>query len=174
MLFAAEIFELRTLHADPNPGNLAFRPDGTIVLYDFGCVKHIPARIADAYATVIRSGLAEDYRGVEDGLRALGVLNPDGPPVELEYYKPWRDVFAPPFLDPRGFDFAAAKLHEDVIKLVPGALKRIESFQPPSDIIFIDRAIAGHYANLRKIRSRGHYLEMLRPYLHPAAAAGPA
>ncbi len=170
-LFAAQIFEFHALHADPNPGNLAFRPDGTIVLYDFGCVKHIPTRISAAYATVIRSGIAEDYRGVEHGLRALGVLNPDGPPVELEYYKPWRDIFALPFMNRDGFDFAAAKIHEDVIKQIPGALKRIESFQPPADIVFIDRAIAGHYANLRKIRSRGNFLEMLHPYLHPAAAA---
>ena len=173
-LFAAEIFEFRVLHADPNPGNLAFRPDGTIVLYDFGCVKHIPGRISTAYATTIRCGLAEDYAGVEAGLRALGVLNPDGPPVELEYYKPWRDLFALPFLDPAGFDFATAKIHEDVLKHVPAALKRIESFQPPSEIVFIDRAIAGHYGNLRKIRARGHFLPMLDPYLYSDRSSAPA
>lgn len=170
-LFAAEIFEFHALHADPNPGNLAFRPDGTVVLYDFGCVKHIPPGIADAYGLTIRSGLAEDYRGVEAGLRALGVLNPEGPPVELEFYKPWRDMFALPFLAGDSFDFATATIHEDVIKKIPAALKRIESFQPPKDIIFIDRAIAGHYNNLRKIRSRGRFLEMLSPYLYPAATA---
>jgi len=173
-LFAAEIFEFRALHADPNPGNLAFRPDGTIVLYDFGCVKHIPERIAAAYGTTIRCGLAEDYAGVEEGLRALGVLNPDGPPVELAFYKPWRDLFALPFLDQGGFDFATAKLHEEVIKLAPAAIKRMESFQPPAEIIFIDRAIAGHYSNLRKIRSRGHFLPMLHQYIYPDASAAPA
>src|SRR5207247_2253428 len=39
-LMLSQILEFKTLHADPNPANLAFRPDGTIVLYDFGCVKH--------------------------------------------------------------------------------------------------------------------------------------
>src|SRR5699024_7584127 len=35
-LIAGQIFELRTVHCDPHPGNFAFRPDGSIVLYDFG------------------------------------------------------------------------------------------------------------------------------------------
>ena len=162
---AAQMFEFRNMHADPNPGNLAFRPDGSIVLYDFGCVKQIPDAIIAAYGATIHCGLAEDYAGVERGLRALGVLNPDGPRVELEYYKAWRDIFALPFLTDEPFDFATATIHDDVIKQVPGALKRIESFQPPSDLVFIDRAIAGHYGNLRKIGARGRFLAMLRPYL---------
>ena len=168
-LLIDQLFEFRTLHADPNPGNLAFRRDGTIVLYDFGCVKHIPDRIIAAYGATIRCGLEEDYVGLERGLDALGVLNPDGPRVELEYYKGWRDIFALPFLADEVFDYGASKIHEEVIKQVPGALKRMESFQPPSDLVFIDRAVAGHYGNLRKIGARGKFLEMLWPYLYPEA-----
>ncbi len=169
-LLIAQLFEFRNLHADPNPGNLAFRPDGTIVLYDFGCVKQIPDAIIQAYGATIRCGLEEDYVGVEAGLRALGVLNPDGPRVELEYYKSWRDLFALPFLGDQTFDFATSTIHDDVIKQVPGALKRIESFQPPSDLVFIDRAIAGHYGNLRKVGARGRFLALLRPYLYAQPA----
>jgi predicted unusual protein kinase regulating ubiquinone biosynthesis (AarF/ABC1/UbiB family) len=169
-----QLFDLRTIHADPNPGNLAFRPDGTIVLYDFGCVKQIPDHIIDAYGATIRCGLEEDYAGVERGLDALGVLNPDGPRVELEYYKGWRDIFAVPFLASDTFDYAKSTIHDDVIKKVPGALKRIESFQPPSDLVFIDRAIAGHYGNLRKIGARGRFLAMLWPYLYPGGEPLPA
>lgn len=169
-MMADQLFDLRIIHADPNPGNLAFRPDGTIVLYDFGCVKQIPDHIIDAYSATIRCGLDEDYVGVERGLDALGVLNPEGPRVELEYYKGWRDVFALPFLTNDTFDFAASTLHDDVIKMVPGALKRIESFQPPRELVFIDRAVAGHYGNLRTIGARGRVLALLRPYLYPDAA----
>jgi len=173
-MMADQLFDLRIIHADPNPGNLAFRPDGTIVLYDFGCVKQIPGHIIDAYSATIRCGLDEDYVGVERGLDALGVLNPEGPRVELEYYKGWRDVFALPFLTNDTFDFAASTLHDDVIKMVPGALKRIESFQPPRELVFIDRAVAGHYGNLRTIGARGRVLALLRPYLYPDHATQPA
>ena len=173
-MMADQLFDLRSIHADPNPGHLAFRPDGTIVLYDFGCVKQIPDHIIDAYSATIRCGLDEDYAGVERGLDALGVLNPDGPKVELEYYKGWRDVFALPFLTNDSFDFARSTLHDEVIKMVPGALKRIESFQPPRELVFIDRAVAGHYGNLRTIGARGRVLALLRPYLYPDGATQPA
>jgi predicted unusual protein kinase regulating ubiquinone biosynthesis (AarF/ABC1/UbiB family) len=50
-MLASQIFEFRAVHADPNPANLSVRPDGSIVLYDYGCTK----KISDA---VVR-----DYRG---------------------------------------------------------------------------------------------------------------
>lgn len=167
---ASQLFDRRLLHADPNPGNLAFRPNGDVVLYDFGCVKQVPEGIARAYALTVRAGLAEDYDGVEEGLRGLGVRNPEGPPVEAAFYKQWRDVLALPFLASQRFDFKAATIHDEVIKLIPSALKRMDSFQPPPDIIFIDRAIVGHYGNLRKVRSRVPVLELLEPFIERALA----
>lgn len=162
---ASQLFEHRLLHADPNPGNFAFRPDGDVVLYDFGCVKQIPEQVAWGYAKTVHSGVAEDYDGVEEGLRALGVRNPEGPPVEPEFYKAWRDVLALPFMTGQPIEYAKATIHEEVIKLLPAAIKRMDSFQPPPDVIFIDRAIVGHYGNLRKIRARGRPLEWLQPFL---------
>jgi len=33
------LFRHRAIHGDPHAGNFAYRPDGTIILYDFGCIK---------------------------------------------------------------------------------------------------------------------------------------
>jgi hypothetical protein len=38
-LFDIQSCNLKTLHADPHPGNYLFKPDGTIGMLDFGCVK---------------------------------------------------------------------------------------------------------------------------------------
>jgi hypothetical protein len=38
-LFDIQTCELKALHADPHPGNYLFRPDGSIGMIDFGCVK---------------------------------------------------------------------------------------------------------------------------------------
>ncbi len=164
-LFAAQLFDHHNLHADPNPGNIAFRPDGTIILYDYGCVKKVKPEIATAYLQTIEAGLREDYDRVERGLLALGVRNPDGPAVEHAFYKDWRDAFALPFLRSPVFEYAKSTMHEEVVKLVPGALKRMDSFQPPPELVFIDRAVAGHYGNLRKIRARSPVLRLIEPYL---------
>jgi predicted unusual protein kinase regulating ubiquinone biosynthesis (AarF/ABC1/UbiB family) len=161
-----QIFEFGCIHADPNPGNYAFRQDGTLVLYDFGCVKRLQAPFVEAYRDTILSGRMEDWSGVDDGLLRLGVRRPDAPPVEGSFYKPWRDMFTLPFEEQPRFDFGAAKLHEDVVKQVPSALKRLSSFQPAKELIFVDRAIVGMYGNLRTLRARVPVLERTLPMLH--------
>jgi predicted unusual protein kinase regulating ubiquinone biosynthesis (AarF/ABC1/UbiB family) len=169
-LMISQIFELGSIHGDPNPGNFAFRSDGTIVVYDFGCVKRLAPGVVKAYRDAIAYGIEEDYDRVEDALVRLGVRNPDGPPVEAAYYKIWRDIFAEPFLHTDLFDYASSTIHDEVVRQIPGVLKRMSSFQPAKELVFLDRMVAGHYGNLRKLRARVPSLRLLRPML--AAHAG--
>lgn len=165
-VLADQIFNLKILHADPNPGNFAFRPDGSVVLYDFGCVKRLDPGIIQAYRDTIRAGFAEDYAGVEDGLRRLGARNLEGPEVPLDYYKPWRDIFMRPLLGDEPYDFGGSQLQTEAIKLVPGFLtKYLGSFQPPVELVFLDRVVVGHYGNLRKLGARGQFRRLLEPHL---------
>ena len=160
----SEIFEHRAIHADPNPGNFAFRKDGKLVVYDFGCVKELPEEIVRAYRDTIVTALDDDYEAVEDGMRRLGLRRLEGPGVDPAYYKRWRDLFATPFLDDKVFDFGTSTVHDDVIAQIPGVIRRMESFQPAKDLIFLDRMIAGHYGNLIKLGARLPVLPIVRPY----------
>jgi predicted unusual protein kinase regulating ubiquinone biosynthesis (AarF/ABC1/UbiB family) len=165
-VLADQIFNLKILHADPNPGNFAFRPDGTLVLYDFGCVKRLDPGVIEAYRDTIRAGFAEDYAGIEDGLRRLGARNLEGPEVPLDYYKPWRDIFMRPLLGDEPYDYGSSRLQQDAIKLVPGFLtKYLGSFQPPVELVFLDRVVVGTYGNLRKLGARGQYRGLLEAHL---------
>ena len=165
-VLADQIFNLKILHADPNPGNFAFREDGSVVLYDFGCVKRLDPEIVEAYKATIRAGFAEDYAGIEDGLVRLGARNLDGPQVPLDYYKPWRDIFMRPLLGDEPYDFGRSQLQKDAIKLVPGFLtKYLKSFQPPVELVFLDRVVVGHYGNLRKLGARAQYRALLEEHL---------
>lgn len=38
-LMADQLFRFQCIHGDPHAGNFAYRPDGSIIMYDFGCVK---------------------------------------------------------------------------------------------------------------------------------------
>lgn len=165
-VLADQIFNLKILHADPNPGNFAFREDGSVVLYDFGCVKRLDPGVIDAYRALIRAGFAEDYAGIEEGLVRLGARNLDGPEVPLGYYKPWRDIFLRPLLGDEPYDFGRSHLQQDAIKLVPGFLaKYLRSFQPPVELVFLDRVVVGHYGNLRKLGARAQYRPLLEAHL---------
>lgn len=167
----SQIFDLQSIHADPNPANFAFRKDGTIVLYDFGCVKKLKPEIVDAYKRTIFSGIHEDYAEVEKGLVDLGARNTEGPEVEFAYYKRWRDILLTPFLSDEPFDYGGSTIHDDVKKMVPGLIKRIASFQPPAELVFVDRVVGGHYGNLRIIKARGHFLDIVMTYVSPDKAA---
>jgi predicted unusual protein kinase regulating ubiquinone biosynthesis (AarF/ABC1/UbiB family) len=161
LMFLAQLFDLQAIHADPNPANFAFRPDGTIVMYDFGCVKKLAPEILNAYADTAYAGIEEDYDAVHDALDRLGVLRPGGPKIKHEYYKRWRDLFYLPYAEAEEFDYGAATIHDDVVKMIPGVMKRMPSFKMPVELVFIDRVIAGHYANLRVVGSRGPFLDLV-------------
>jgi len=165
IVMASQLFEFGAIHGDPNPGNFAFREDGTVVIYDFGCVKMMHRDIIRAYRDTIVAGQAEDYDGLDQGLIDLGVRRTSGPPVEAAYYKQWRDIFTEPFLRHEIYDYGQADIHEKVMRMVPGAMKRISSFQPAKELIFVDRMVVGHYGNMRTLRSRIPVLGTLDPYL---------
>jgi predicted unusual protein kinase regulating ubiquinone biosynthesis (AarF/ABC1/UbiB family) len=166
-----QIFQFHALHADPNPANFAFRPDGRVVMYDFGCVKKIKPEIAQAYARTLLAAIAEDYEGVERGMLELGARRPEGPPIDPEYYARWRGILIQPFLGE--FDYASSTIHEEVKTMIPGLIKRLNSLQAPVEVVFVDRVVGGHYGNLRKIRAKGRFIDLVMPFVERAAAASP-
>ena len=168
-MLASQLVHLQAIHADPNPANLAFRPDGTIVLYDFGCVKKPKPEIITSYMGTLQAAIDERYDEVEAGMLALGARNPKGPPVEADYYKLWRDILLVPFIQSEPFDYGSSMIHEGVMKHVPGLLKRLPSFSTPPEVVFIDRAIVGHYGNLRNIGCQFAPGALLPPYVEAAA-----
>ncbi len=163
-----QAFDLQVIHADPNPANFAFRPDGTLVLYDFGCVKRLDPGIIDAYLFTVRASLEERYEDVEQGMIRLGARNLDGTPVPPEYYKVWRDIFSKPFQG-RSFDFSEAQLQREAMKHVPGFMaKYLTSFQPPPELVFLDRVVVGHYGTLRRLGARANFRDRLYGFLERA------
>jgi predicted unusual protein kinase regulating ubiquinone biosynthesis (AarF/ABC1/UbiB family) len=151
----SQIFELGALHADPNPANFAFRKDGSVVMYDFGCVKTLQPGVADNCKQLLLDGLREDYPALERTLLKLGVRRSAGPAVSPEFYKFWRDWLATPVLANQVLDFGVAHFERDVTtKLLPLAVKHMASFQPSRELVFLNRALLGHYATLRAMRAQ--------------------
>jgi predicted unusual protein kinase regulating ubiquinone biosynthesis (AarF/ABC1/UbiB family) len=167
LMMCSQVFQFGFIHADPNPGNFAFRRDGTLVVYDFGCVKRLNPAIITAYHDVILSGLAENWDEVDDGLLRLGVRRPAGPRPDDDFYKRWRDAFAKPFLANDILDYREVTIHDDVMALIPASMRRMASFQPATELIFLDRMVAGHYGNLRKLEARVPGLPLAMKYIQP-------
>jgi predicted unusual protein kinase regulating ubiquinone biosynthesis (AarF/ABC1/UbiB family) len=64
-------------HADPHPGNLAVRDDGTIVFYDFGMSGHVDEFVQEKIVEFYVAVANRDIDAILDALVEMGTLSPD-------------------------------------------------------------------------------------------------
>ncbi|MBX2840478.1 MAG: AarF/ABC1/UbiB kinase family protein [Flammeovirgaceae bacterium] len=72
-IYLTQIFEFGFFHADPHPGNVLIRPNGTIVLIDFGMVGKLTRQNKYAFAGVFIGLAQQDAKGMAINLRRLSV-----------------------------------------------------------------------------------------------------
>jgi len=173
-MVASQIFELNAVHCDPHPGNFAFRPDGTIVVYDFGAVKHLEPRVVSNYQELVRVAMKRDYSGIEEGLIRSGIRRPDTPELGEDYYEPWVDLLIKPVFDyDTKFDFGSSRLHKDVVKIVRNNMaQNMESFQPSPETMQVDRVVSGLYWNLMSLGVRASFRKNVDHYMSIPQGAG--
>ncbi|MCL1477565.1 AarF/ABC1/UbiB kinase family protein [Marinobacter sp. M3C] len=162
---ADQLFRFQCIHGDPHAGNFAYRPDGTIVMYDFGCVKKLKPEIVRAYRNAVTAALDQDYKALDQYLIDLGARVESQPAIDEAYYAMWRDILVVPFESEQPYDFGQARLHKDVAAKTSTVFKYLNSFKPPVESIFIDRMIAGHYWMLKRLGVQAAFGNELRAYL---------
>lgn len=78
-----QVHTLRRVHADPHPGNFLMREDGTVGVFDFGCIKEIPADFYENYFALV--GMAEPDRRREIYTN-LEMIHPSDTEKEIEFF----------------------------------------------------------------------------------------
>lgn len=81
-----QIHNLMEVHADPHPGNFLMRPDGTLGIIDFGCVKVIPEDFYEAYFKLMSKDLIANDEELMPLLYELSFIYEDDSPAEKELY----------------------------------------------------------------------------------------
>ncbi len=82
-------------HADPHPGNFAFCDDGTIVVYDFGCVRRFDPALRRCFAQLAAATRDDDLAGMIATLTALGGRVPEGAADQAHMRALLRGFFGP-------------------------------------------------------------------------------
>ncbi|EON93846.1 hypothetical protein MARLIPOL_02040 [Marinobacter lipolyticus SM19] len=162
---ADQLFRFQCIHGDPHAGNFAYRPDGSVIMYDFGCVKKLKPEIVEAYRKVLIAALDEDYQALDRHLIDLGARVGSQPAVDEAYYAMWRDILIVPFDQDEPYDFAESELHKHVAAKTSTVFKYLDYFKPPVESIFIDRMIAGHYWMLKRLGVQAAFRSELEKYL---------
>ena len=132
------------IHGDPHLGNYTARPDGTVNLLDFGCIRVFPAPFV--------RGVIDLYRAVRDGDEALAAhayetwgfrnLSRDMLRVLNRWaqflYGPLLQGGSRPLAETAGSAYGAsiaAKVHKE--------LQTLGGVKPPREFVLMDRAAIG-------------------------------
>ncbi len=165
-LLARQLFEFGVIHGDPNPANFVFRPDGTIVLYDFGCIRRYRPEIAEAFKDMVRGILARDGGLVDDALIRIGTRNPKRSCPGADFWDPWFDFVSAPFSAETPFDFGNSHLdYRDIMKMAPVFMRYATHFRPDAEIAVIKRVVTGWYDNFGAMGAKLAVGQLLEPWL---------
>ena len=160
------LLENRLLHADPNLANFAFRRDGRVVVYDFGCIKEIPLRRARGYRSLCRTALDGRIEELPEALKKMGMHRTDGRPIEMDLVRPWAALVlellrpAPPYRF--GVDDSVATRMFEAART---SLAEAGDVRFPSDIVFVNRTAGGHFGNLSRLRAEGPWRASLERFV---------
>jgi len=160
-----QICELGALQADPNLANFAFRPDGRVVLYDFGCVKRFPPAFVAGLKQVARDALAGHYAALRGDLAALGYLDLGRMRLPVSVYRAYADTVCAAWRRPGDFDFGTTRLRAEVIELHRQHWRKFLDYDAPADALFLGRALGGMFGNLVKLRASVNMHGLLEKYL---------
>lgn len=164
------LFVHRFLHADPNFGNFAFRDDGRVVYYDFGCVKQIPDAVAVAYGKSARALLEDRVDEVAPILRAAGIGLKDGRPLTQAFVADHARLFCTPFRPTAPFFRFGSnpELNAEVWKLAQDYWVESLGIEFPADILMIHRTLAGTMGNLSRLQATADWRGILQSCLDRA------
>jgi len=157
--YAYQIFTLKTVHADPHPGNFIITPDFQLGVIDFGCVKEIDEVFHKDYFALLNSNAITDDAELTRILYKLQYLLPEDAakivPVLKQAFKDMLLLLGQPFNSP-SFDFgdqtyfkSIYDLGEKFSKMVE--IKKANGARGPQDAIYINRTCFGLYSILNII-----------------------
>ena len=157
-LISQEIFFLNSFHCDPHPGNFAFREDGSVIVYDYGCIKTLSPDIIEVNKTLVKAAVSANISELEEALRQLKVRNYNGQ-IPADFYQEWIDILLSPLIS--DYDFAENTAHHQAVELAKKSLKYWDSFQPSAETMMINRTISGHYWNMINLKVKDNFKPLL-------------
>jgi predicted unusual protein kinase regulating ubiquinone biosynthesis (AarF/ABC1/UbiB family) len=132
------------IHGDPHLGNYTVRPDGSVNLMDFGCIR--------VFKPSFVKGVIDLYHALHDGdeelaveaYRVWGFEDLDRETIDVLNH--WaRFVYAPLMEDRtrRIQETNSGVYGREVVEKVHGELRRLSGVRPPREFVLMDRAAIG-------------------------------
>jgi predicted unusual protein kinase regulating ubiquinone biosynthesis (AarF/ABC1/UbiB family) len=153
--------KLRSIHADPHPGNFLFREDGTVGIIDFGCIKVIPEHFYYDYFGMIMPEILQNDAALEAIMRRMDIIYEGD---SLERQKLYKDIFktmvqliSKPHTS-ETFDFGDDEFVDQIYAMAEELTKN-EELRKGGDgrgsqhSLYINRAMFGLYSILNQLKA---------------------
>ena len=159
------LFEHRFLHADPNFANFAFREDGSVAVYDYGCMKEIPADIAAGYSNLMNSVLDRRKAAIPEILGNMGVSSEGGAALPRAMTDPYVDLLQDIVRASPRYTFGEDdSIYASLFELGKANWQYATDIRFPRDVVFIDRTLGGLFGNLGMLRATGPWRKLIRKH----------
>ncbi len=149
----------RAIHADPHPGNYLFRPDGSLGLLDFGCVRRFDHRWVVHYGACGYAARHDDREMcLENGL-AIGAITEREPEADRLLWDVCRTIGIP-F---RGGPFEMGGPDDDFMERIARLTPRLiaaRNIRSPHEMVFLHRGLGGIYQLARALHAKEDWGEI--------------
>ncbi len=150
-----ELFDFRLMQTDPNFGNYLYEPKHErVALLDFGAVRRLSSEFTDAYRELVLATIERDGRKAVQIGEQIGFLRGDEGVDARAAFVDLCEQVAEPLRGKGIYDFGDSDLPRRVRELGLQAYTERGLPQPPAELLFVHRKIAGSYLLLAHIGSR--------------------
>lgn len=154
--------QLKTLHADPHPGNFLVDADGCLIVLDFGCVKMIPDDFYTDYFSLSSPELLNSTKQLKAVLSRLDLLNSNDSPKDEAYLMDVCLEFLPVLAQPfqgQSFDFSDPTYFQTISDLGEKyardkRLRQITKGRGMADFLYVNRSFFGLYQLLHDLKAQ--------------------
>jgi predicted unusual protein kinase regulating ubiquinone biosynthesis (AarF/ABC1/UbiB family) len=132
------------IHGDPHLGNYTMRPDGTVNLLDFGCIRIFQARFVKGVIDLYHALLNEDHDLAVHAYESWGFKDLSRETIDV--LNRWAHFIYAPLLEDRTRriqETASGVYGREVAEGVHADLRRLGPVKPPREFVFMDRAAIG-------------------------------
>lgn len=132
------------IHGDPHLGNYSVRPDKSINLLDFGCVRVFPPRFVAGVIDLYHALLEDDEERAVQAFRNWGFTNITREVVDVLTI--WARFLYAPVMDDRVRTMGETNngvYGRETAEKVHAELRRVGGVEVPREFVFMDRAALG-------------------------------
>ena len=153
---------LKSVHADPHPGNFLITDAGELVAIDFGCIKKIPLEFYTPYFELANKEAINDLDFFTEKITELEILRPDDSPKAKEYivalFHEMLSIFTQPFHH-ENFDFSDEEFWGKIARMSDRLandeyLRKLNGNRGSKHFLYINRTFFGVYNLMHDLKAK--------------------